>query len=219
MCGRFVRISPVPVIARRFEAEASADVEPSYNIAPGQDAIIVANTDAKKLFSCRWGFLPSWAKDPSMGTRMINARSETASVKPAFRHALTNHRCLIVADGFFEWELRVGKKYPFYIHLAKKELFGFAGLYNLWESSEGDSILTCTILTTQANNLIQPIHDRMPVIMPKDKEDYWLDPTNKDKERLVHLLAPYPSEQMELYPVSPRMNRPMFDTAENIKPL
>jgi putative SOS response-associated peptidase YedK len=142
MCGRFVRISPVPVIAKRFQAEASTDAKPSYNIAPGQDVIMVASTDRKKLFLSRWGFLPSWAKDPSMGTRMINARSETASVKPAFRHALRHHRCLIVADGFYEWEERAGKKYPFYIHTAGRGPFGFAGLFNLWESSQGDTIIT-----------------------------------------------------------------------------
>ena len=127
-----------------------------------------------------------------MGNKMINARSETVAVKPAFRRAFKKQRCLVVADGFYEWQTREGRKYPVYVRLTSNEPFGFGGLYNVWESPEGDTICTCTIITTEANELIQPIHDRLPVIIPRDKEDSWLDPNNEDKEGLLPLLKTFP---------------------------
>jgi len=219
MCGRFVRVSPIPAIAKRFKVKNTFDTgaKPSYNIAPTQEIIIINEIGERHLLPSRWGFLPLWAKDPSVGNKMINARSETLAVKPAFRHAFKKQRCLIVADGFYEWQSREGRKYPVYIRLKSKEPFGFAGLYNVWESPEGDALCTCTIITTEANELIRPVHDRMPVILPRDKEDFWLDPANEDKEGLLGLLKPYPAQDMELYPVSQKMNSPVYDSAENIK--
>ena len=150
---------------------------------------------------------------------MINARSETVATKPAFRHAFKKQRCLIVADGFYEWQSDGGEKYPLYIRLKSKEPFGFAGLYNIWESPDGSPVCTCTIITAEANELIQPVHDRMPVILPRDKEDFWLDPNNEDKEGLLKLLTPYLAREMELYPVTRRMNSPEYNSAENIEPV
>jgi putative SOS response-associated peptidase YedK len=213
-------VIPVADIVKRFRVAKALNTtsRPSYNIAPSQDVITVNDVGARQLLSCRWGFIPTWAKDPSIGNKLINARSETVSTKPAFRHAFKTHRCLVVANGFYEWENRGGRKFPVYIRLKSKEPFGFAGLYNVWESSEGDAIRTCVIITTQANDLIQPIHERMPVILPKDKEDSWLDPNNEDKQQLLSVLAPYSSQEMELYPVSPWMNSPAYDSPENIRP-
>jgi putative SOS response-associated peptidase YedK len=220
MCGRFVMVIPVADMVKRFRVTKVLPTitRPSYNIAPSQDVVTVTDVGGRQLFSCRWGFIPAWAKDPSIGNKLINARSETVSTKPAFRHAFKTHRCLVVANGFYEWENRGGKKFPVYIRLKSKEPFAFAGLFNVWESSEGDTICTCVIITTQANDLIQSIHERMPVILPKDKEDSWLDPNNEDKQQLLSVLAPYSSQEMEFYPVSPSMNSPAYDSPENIRP-
>jgi putative SOS response-associated peptidase YedK len=221
MCGRFVMISPIPVIAKRFNVEAVclADIKPSYNISPMQEIVIINKMDTKQLVPCRWGFLPVWVKDPSMGNKMINARAETIAEKPAFRHAFKGQRCLIAADGFYEWENRQGKKYPVYISLKSREPFGLAGLYNFWKSSQEDTICTAVIITTETNELIKPIHDRMPVIIPKEKEDFWIDPANKNEEGLLRVLKPYPTEEMELYPVSPRINSGGYNSPANIEPV
>jgi len=218
MCGRFVRISSIPVITKRFNVRKLIlpEIPPSYNIAPNQEAIIINNTEERQLMSCRWGFPPSWAKDISMG--MINARAETVAEKPFFRYALKKHRCLIPADGFYEWGKKSGNKYPVYIKLKFGEPFGFAGFYNFWESPDGSMIPTYTIITTGSNELIMPIHQRMPVIIKKEEEDQWLDPALENKGILLPLLKPYPSEVMECYPVSPKMNSPLYDTPENIQP-
>lgn len=219
MCGRFVRTSSIPTITKRFNVNKLflPEIPPSYNIAPNQEVIIISNAEERQLMPCRWGFIPSWAKDISKG--MINARAETVAEKPFFRYALNNHRCLIAADGFYEWGNKNGKKYPVYIKLKSGELFGFAGLYNFWESPDGSVIPTCTIITTEPNELIMPIHQRMPVIIQKDNEDQWLNPVLEDKNMLLPLLKPYPSEAMECYPVSPRMNSPLYNHPENIQPI
>jgi putative SOS response-associated peptidase YedK len=214
-------IIPVADMIKRFRVTKvlPANARPSYNIAPSQEVATVNDVGERQLLSCRWGFIPTWAKDPSIGNKLINARSETVSIKPAFRHAFKTHRCLIVANGFYEWENRGGRKYPVYIRLKSKEPFGFAGLYNVWESSEGHAISTCVIITAQANDLIQPIHERMPVILPEEKEDFWLDPANEDKQGLLSVLAPYPSQEIELYPVSPQVNSPNNNSPRNIEPI
>jgi putative SOS response-associated peptidase YedK len=217
MCGRFVRISSIPEIAKRFNVKKPflPEISPSYNIAPNQEVIIINNTEGRQLLPCRWGFLPSWAKDISAG--IINARAETVAEKPAFRYALKKHRCLVVADGFYEWESKRDGKYPVYIKLKSDDTFGFAGMTNFWESPDGSIIFACTIITTESNDLIKPIHHRMPVIMPRENEDQWLDPSLEDKNALLSLLKPYLPEDMELYPVSPKMNSPVYDSPENIQ--
>ena len=220
MCGRFVRITPIPVIAKRFKAKQMfADLAPSYNIAPSQEIVIINDEGVRQLVQCTWGFVPSWAKDPSIGNKMINARSETVSEKPAFRSAFKKKRCLVIADGFYEWRTEGKRKFPMYIRLKSGEPFGFAGLYNVWTSPDGKQLCTCTIITTEANETVKPIHDRMPVILPRDREDIWVNPALEDKGTLVGVLKPYPSEEMEAYEVSTKVNSPQHNTSANLKPL
>jgi putative SOS response-associated peptidase YedK len=220
MCGRFVRITPIPVIAEKFKAkQILADLAPSYNIAPSQEIVIIKDEGVRQLIQCIWGFIPSWAKDPSIGNKMINARSETVSEKPAFRSAFKKKRCLVIADGFYEWRAEGKKKFPMYIRLKSGEPFGFAGLYNDWTSPDGKQTLTCTIITTEANEAVKPIHDRMPVILPRDKEDIWLNPAYEDNDELFTVLKPYLAEDMEAYEVSTRANSPQYNSPSNIKPI
>jgi len=219
MCGRFDLHSEPAVLLKEFRIDhAGVDYRPSYNIAPSRNIVIVKDDGKRYLSQCRWGFIPSWAEDSNIGYKMINARAETVAEKPAFREAFRRHRCLVVADGFYEWR-RVGKqRQPVYVRLKSQKPIGFAGLYNTWTSPEGEAICTCAIITTDANDLLNPIHDRMPAIIPKDKEDLWLDPNVREKEKLAPLLSPYPSQEIEIYDVSPIMNSPAFDSPENIIP-
>jgi putative SOS response-associated peptidase YedK len=219
MCGRFTRSTPIPAIAKEFGvSEVSCDLGPSYNIAPTQQVAAVIIDGVKQLVPVRWGLVPSWAKDLSVGNRMINARSETITEKASYRNAFKKRRCLVVADGFYEWQKVGDGKRPVFIRLKSGRPFGFAGLYEVWGPPEGDSVTTCTIITTEANELMKPVHDRMPVIIPKEKEDLWLDPEVKDQERLIDLLKPYPADQMEAYPVSRRVNSPSNNSPDCIKP-
>lgn len=199
--------------------QATLELAPRYNIAPGQEILILNDIGMRQFLTCRWGFVPSWARDPSIGNRMINARAETVASKPAFRAAFKRHRCLIIADGFYEWQKRQDKKVPVYIHLKSGKPFGFAGLYSPWASDTGEKICTCTIITTSSNALIAPVHDRMPVIIPRDREDIWLDPGVSDEKRLLAMLRPYPPGEMELYEVSARVNYPQYDSPDAVKPL
>jgi putative SOS response-associated peptidase YedK len=150
---------------------------------------------------------------------MINARAETVATKPAFRSAFKKRRCLIIANGFFEWLSQGRRKVPSYIRLKSDQPFGFAGLYNTWISPEGKAVCTCTIITTEANELLSEVHDRMPVIMPRDKEDFWLDPKNGDFDGLLSVLRPYPPDELECYRVSSRINSPAYDSPENLTPV
>jgi putative SOS response-associated peptidase YedK len=219
MCGRFVLSSPVSIIAEEFNAEHSLfDLEPSYNIAPTHKIVIVQKEGVNKLIQCRWGFIPAWAKDPKIGYKMINARSETIAEKPAFRSAFKNQRCLIVADGFFEWQREGKTKKPVYIKLKSDKAFGFAGLYSVWTSPEGEKACTCTIITTEANELLEPVHDRMPAIIPKEKYDIWLDPNVQDKDSLLTLLKPYNYPDIEAFYVSSKVNSPAYNSKDNIEP-
>jgi putative SOS response-associated peptidase YedK len=150
---------------------------------------------------------------------MINARAETIAEKPAFRHAFKTQRCLIIADGFFEWKKEGNRKLPMYICLSSGKVFAFAGLFNIWASPVGVTMCTCTIVTTEANELVKPFHDRMPVILPKSEEDLWLDPAVQDREDLLPLLKPYDADEMETWAVKAKMNRPEYNSPENIKPV
>jgi putative SOS response-associated peptidase YedK len=219
MCGRFVRSSQIAVIKTEFRVKKALDeIGPSYNIAPTQEILIINDEGVKQLIACTWGFIPSWAKDPSIGHKTINARSETVAEKPMFRSAFKKHRCLVIADGFYEWEKTEKKKVPFYIRLRTGKPFGFGGLYSHWTSPEGKTVCTCTIITTTANELIEAIHDRMPVIIPKDKEDLWLDPELHDHDVLLDLLKPYPADLMEMYAVSTKVNSPAYNFPAVIEP-
>jgi putative SOS response-associated peptidase YedK len=217
MCGRFARCSPVTVVADEFNIKKSAiEIAPSYNIAPTQDILIVKNEGNKQLIVSNWGFIPDWAKDRSIWHKMINARAETVASKPAFKDAFKKHRCLVIASGFYEWKKIENKKIPFYIHLRTGRPFGIAGLYSYWTSSIKEKICTCTIITTQANELLEPFHDRMPAIIPKEKEDLWLDPDVADMDMLLDLLRPYPSQGMDIHQVSPKVNIPKYNAPEAI---
>ncbi len=220
MCGRFVRSSSIEKIRTEFSVKKTLDeLSPSYNIAPTQDILIINNEGEKQLIACSWGFIPSWAKDPSIGHKTINARAETVAEKPMFRSAFKKHRCLVITDGFYEWEKTEKKKVPFYIRLRTGKPFGFGGLYSHGTSPDGKTVCTCSIITTTANELIASIHDRMPVIISKENEDLWLDPEVQNPEELLGLLKPYPAELMEMYEVSPKVNIPAFQSLEAITPV
>jgi putative SOS response-associated peptidase YedK len=199
MCGRFVLISDLSIVADEFDIQGIAgDYRTSANVLPGHSVAAVIHEEVKRLVQFRWGLIPFWAKDQSIGSRLINARAETVAEKPSFRNAFKKRRCLIIADGFYESLRDGGKKIPFYFRLKSGKPFGFAGLYEMWTSPEGQPIHTCTIITTEPNDLIQPIHNRMPVIMPKDKESLWIDPAVQNHAQLLSLLHPYPSAEMEV---------------------
>jgi len=219
MCGRFVLCSPTRTIIEEFRVDKAAlEYIPSYNIAPTQNVVIVKTDGTRILTQCKWGFIPSWAKDPGSGHSVINARAETIAGKPAFRDAFKKQRCLVVADGFYEW--KKGKtKTPVYIRLKSGKPFGFAGLYSIWTSPEGDEIRTCTIITTESNEIVSSLHDRMPAIISRENCDLWLDPTSFDREKLLSLLKPYDSSEMEWYTVSKKVNSPSCNAPDNIEPV
>ncbi len=208
MCGRYSLIADIQELARQFEFDGTGfDNAPRYNVAPTQSVLTVTNRDERQAEYMRWGLIPSWAKDASIGNRMINARGETVAQKPSFRNALQRRRCLVLADGFYEWQ-KVGKgKRPMRIVLKSREPFAFAGLWETWHNPEGESVLSCTIITTDANDLLRPIHQRMPVILPRELEEFWLDGDVTDPAALTDILSPYPEEPMETYEVSTLVNK------------
>ncbi|MCC7201809.1 MAG: SOS response-associated peptidase [Nitrospirae bacterium] len=220
MCGRFVLFSSIRKIAGEFDVVTGELIlTPAYNIAPTQDVLIVVADGGRKLIRSRWGLIPPWAKDPHIGYKMINARAETLAEKHSFKSSVRKHRCLVVADGFYEWKKEGNDKTPFYIHLKSGRPFGFAGLYSYWQSPEGGLICTCTIITTNANPLLEPIHNRMPVIIPEDYRAEWLDPEIQDEKEILPLLTPYPADKMEAWHVTPEVNSPAHNSPDNIKPV
>lgn len=221
MCGRFTLKSSPEQLVTQFRLSDTPQIEPHFNIAPTNDvATVRAEADGigRKLDLLHWGFVPVWAKDPSVGNRMINARSETAATSPAFKRAFRERRCLIVADGFFEWQRIGNKKQPYYIRLEDGEPFAFAGLWEAWRGPDGATLQSCTLLTTAPNDLVRSVHDRMPVILAPSAYDQWLDPQVKDPAALMPLLQSYPAEEMMAYPVSTLVNNPRNDHPENIAP-
>jgi putative SOS response-associated peptidase YedK len=212
MCGRFVLLTDLSVIVAAFGiAETGSEYRPGDNISPGQQVAAVVRDDKTRLVSYRWGLVPPWAKDASIGYKMFNARAETVADKPSFKRAFQHRRCLIIADGFYEWQRSGKSKKPFYFSLKSGQPFGFAGLYETWVSPQREPLNTCTIITTEPNELVRSIHDRMPVIVPKDKEASWIDPVNHDREVLLSLLKPYPAVAMTMSEVdtkTPYMPKP-----------
>ncbi len=221
MCGRFEIHSPIEIIARLFAIGAvTFDIRPSYNIAPGQNVVAVASDGKKnRLFLCRWGFVPSWSKELKTGFTMINARAETVADNKTYKSAFENSRCLVVADGFFEWKKQDRLKIPMYIHLKSGKPMAFAGLFNTWTSPDSEEICTCTIIVTDANEILASIHERMPVIISEKDFSLWLDPAVREKELILPLLKPYAAEELEIYPVTSRVNSAKYDNPENIKPV
>ncbi|KAB8334204.1 SOS response-associated peptidase [Scytonema tolypothrichoides VB-61278] len=222
MCGRFTLIQTAEALYETFHVEKLPELEPQYNIAPTQmvGAVLYNQvSEERKFHKLRWGLIPSWSKDLGIGAKLINARAETVAEKPAFRSALKYRRCLLVADGFYEWQHQENQKQPYYFRLQEGKPFGFAGLWEKWRSPEGEEITSCTILTTEANELVQPIHERMPVILQQQDYDVWLNPEVQTPSSLQQLLHPYPSEAMTAYPVSKVVNSPKQNIPDCIKPL
>ena len=221
MCGRFSLTSDPNDLREAFPwLNIPEQISPRYNIAPSQPVAAVPNDGSNKLDFFQWGLVPYWAKDPTIGNRMINARAESLAEKPSFKTAFRRRRCLILADGFYEWKLEVGMKtkVPMYIHLKSGAPFAFAGLWERWHSKDGSMLLSCTIITTEPNTLMQSIHNRMPVIMPREKYDLWLSPEEVDNTELLKLLIPYQDIDMEAYPVSRMVNSPNNDVRACIEP-
>jgi putative SOS response-associated peptidase YedK len=224
MCGRYTIHTPRDKIRERYGiARDLATLEKlfeRYNVAPSQPvaAVRIARDGVRELVPLRWGLIPHWAKDPKTGYSMINARAETVAAKPAFRDAFRRRRCLIPADGFYEWKQVGTAKQPFHIRMKEGGDFAFAGLWEHWQG-EDQEIESCSIIVTDANDLLRPIHDRMPVILDPADYEAWLDPENRDTEALAGLLMPYPAERMEAVPVSRRVNSPKTDEASLLDPV
>jgi len=221
MCGRFVIKSDLQQIQLAFNVtQVHAQVQPSYNIAPTQPvATIVQREHQIALEAMRWGLIPAWAKDASIGAKMINARAEGIAEKPSFKRPLKSKRCLIVADGFYEWKKERARKIPMFIRLKSDAPFAFAGLYDVWQSAPDKTITSCAIITTRPNELMQTIHTPMPVILPKSAYSSWLDPANQNLAELIALLEPYPADAMLAYPVSMLVNSPRNNSPECIQPV
>ena len=218
MCGRFTLRTPTPVLAKVFGVGNMPDLTTRFNIAPTQDVGVirapqsvkgeVPSAEVREFSLLRWGLIPSWAKDIKIGSRMINARSETAATKPAFRAAFKKRRCLVIADGYYEWE-KVGKKrIPFFIRMAEEQPFAMAGLWEIWkgDGEPAEPIQSCTILTTDSNELTTPLHDRMPVILREEHWELWLDAEMQESDPLMQLMQPFPSDEMTMSEVGTFVN-------------
>jgi putative SOS response-associated peptidase YedK len=222
MCGRFTLTVDPGQLQEAFPwVDIPDDFLRRYNIAPSQPVAVVPNDGNNKLDFFNWGLIPFWAKDPKIGSRLINARAETVAEKPSFRGSFKYKRCLILADGFYEWHKEPGSKtkIPMFIHLKNKRPFAFAGLWDDWLSSDGSEIRTCTIITTEPNEFMKPIHNRMPVILSAESFDDWLKPGEHDPSLLQSFLQPYADEDMVAYPVSRAVNSPQNDSPECIIPI
>jgi putative SOS response-associated peptidase YedK len=248
MCGRFTLRTPASVIAEQFGLFEVPALAARFNIAPSQPvAVVRARSDLlpgspaagasgttqeraaesspspipprRELALLRWGLVPSWAKDATIGSRLINARAETAAEKPAFRAAMSARRCLVIADGFYEWQRTGRAKQPYFFQLRRGRPLAFAGLWEAWRGPDHTLLETCTLLTTAANDLIRAIHDRMPVILGPAAYDAWLDPGCRDPRPLLPLLAPCPSDEMETFAVGNFVNSPSHESPRCIEPL
>jgi putative SOS response-associated peptidase YedK len=222
MCGRYTLRSDLKRLARLFQVEEVRLplFDPRYNVAPSQDVLAVREIDGRReLVELKWGLVPRWSKDPTIGYRMINARSETVAEKPSFRSAFKSRRCLIPADGFYEWKKTGAKtRQPYFIHLNDDQPFAFAGLWEYWQG-DGEVIESCALCTTEANELMRPLHDRMPVILPAESYAQWLDPDNQATEALANLLEPFPAQAMAAHPVSTYVNKPANQGPECVQPI
>ena len=222
MCGRFTRKENMQHLAELLGLKALPPLPPRYNIAPSQWVACVRTNPETRQRECKelqWGLVPSWAKDASIGNKLINARGETVAEKPAFRNALKHQRCLVLADGFYEWKREGNTKQPYYIRFKDHRLFAFAGLWERWEQNGTDPLESCALITTGPNTMLEPIHTRMPVILASQHYDEWLDPSLHTVERFKSLLRPFPSEEMEAYPVRPIVNNPRNDQPECVMPI
>ena len=209
------------ILSKDFGAPISFDLPPRYNIAPTQQILAVRQSTGKEVREAvflRWGLIPRWAKDPSIGNRMINARAETLAEKPAFRSAFRSRRCLVPSNGFYEWKKEEKRKQPYYIRPRGRSSFAFAGLWERWQGPEGSLVESCTLITTEANELISKLHDRMPAILSPSEYALWLDPGVSDSTRLIPLLRPYPAQELEAFPVGAIVSNPRMDDSRCIAP-
>ena len=221
MCGRFtLTVDPAELKDLYQNASFPEKFAPRYNIAPSQAVLAIPNDGKNAADFFLWGLIPSWAKDASIGNRMINARGETLAEKPSYRGVYKYKRCLIPADGFYEWKSQPGTKTktPYFVHMKKGQPFAFAGLWDEWRAADGSQLLTCSIITTSPNALMSPIHDRMPVILQPADYGEWLDEAPRAPDSLQHLIAAFPADLMEAYPVSALVNSPSNDRAELLQP-
>ncbi len=222
MCGRYTLTCTPEVLAEAFRLEAAPDLQPRYNVAPSQGvACVRAGLSSRKREAVilRWGLIPSWAGDPAMGMKLINARAETVAEKPSFRKPFRERRCLVPADGYYEWQREGTRKQPYHIRLNSERPFAFAGLWDRWTGADGQTIESCAILTTTPNERLASIHDRMPVIVPPVAYEPWLDPGLQDARRLVPFLTSYPADAMIAVPVSRLVNDPRVDDARCLEAL
>ncbi|MBI4366809.1 MAG: SOS response-associated peptidase [Deltaproteobacteria bacterium] len=219
MCGRYTIIASPEAIRALFGYPEQPNFPPRYNVAPAQPIPIVRMVDGKRQFALvRWGLLPSWVKDPKGFSLLINARGESICEKPAFRAAMKRRRCLIPADGFYEWKPAGGRKQPFYIRAKSGAPFAFAGLWECWTGPNGEELETAAIVTTKANHTLTPIHDRMPVVLAPEAYDLWLDSANVDPVTASALIAPAPENLLEAFPVSTEVNRTASDNPKLVEP-
>ena len=226
MCGRFTLHTSPEQLAEHFDLEETPPLAARYNIAPTQPVAIVRpdrEANSREWALVHWGLIPSWAKEPGIGARMINARGETVAEKPSFRAALRRRRCLLPADGFYEWKKEGRSKQPFHIRLRSQEPFAFAGLWETWTAPDGSELQSCTLITTEANELMATVHDRMPVILAPEDYAQWLgtgkDADARELDQLQHLLRPFDAELMEAYPVSQQVNNPQVEGPACIAPI
>jgi putative SOS response-associated peptidase YedK len=219
MCGRFTLTDEIIYLQEFFQFEYSGETTPRYNISPGQNILTVVSDGNNRMGKdMKWGLVPNWAKDMKIGYKMINARAETIDTKPSFRNAFRKRRCLILADGYYEWQKSEQGKKPFRFVMKNATPFAFAGLWETWTKKE-QQLISCTIITTDSNEVAKDVHDRMPVILPPNSYDQWLDPAFENTEQLKMLLKPYPSDEMEKYAVSTLVNTARNEGPELIAPL
>jgi putative SOS response-associated peptidase YedK len=221
MCGRFVQYSDPGIYASQFDLDALCEAKPRYNVAPTQPVLAIRATDQGKreLVPLRWGLVPSWSKGPDSRFQMINARAETVNTKPAYRNAFRHKRCLIPSEGFFEWKAGKQEKTPFLIYRKDRAPFAMAGLWEWWRGGEGETIESCTIIVTDANDLVRGIHDRTPVILGREDYAAWLDPGNKDADGLPAMLKPADAAPWTMHPVSRQVNSPRNDSPDLLEPV
>ena len=220
MCGRYTVIANPEALRALFGYDEQPNFPPRYNVAPTQPIAIVRLVDGKRRFALvRWGLLPSWVKDPKTFTLLINARGETVCDKPAYRAAMKRRRCLIPADGFYEWQKAGDRKRPFYVHAKSGEPLAFAGLWETWQGPNGEELETAAIVTTAANRTLKPIHERMPVIVPREAFNLWLNCTDVDAKTAEALIAPAPEGLLEAYEISTAVNRTANDNPKLLEPV
>jgi len=225
LCGRFLLVSSSKELAEQFQLDETPEITPCYNVAPSQEIAAIrlrhdTRTDRRELIFLRWGLIPSWSKDPAISERLINARSETVESKPAFRSSFKKRRILIPANGFYEWKrTQSGARQPYLISFEKFGLLAFAGIYDEWKSPSGDVTRSCAIITTQSNDLIKSIHDRMPVVVPTKDYELWLESTDTASEDFKKLLKPLSGDSFRITEVGMKVNRPDYDNPDCIEPL